>query len=112
MLDKINRLQKNKDFRRIYQKGKSRSFDGFVLYYYKSHKKNGLQIGFSVSKKNGKAVQRNFIKRRFREACRHLIEQFVPGYDYIFIIRRSAFDMSFAQLKAEIVRAINIIHID
>jgi ribonuclease P protein component len=107
MLKKINRLQKNKDFRRIYQRGKSRAFTGFILYYRKSGNKENLHIGFCVSKKIGKAVQRNLIKRRFREACHHLLDSFTSGYDYVFIVRKSALEMPFNQLQADIDQALN-----
>ncbi len=89
MLQDTYRLKRRKDFRRTYQQGRSCKNGAFVLVW----RKNGLdhaRLGFSVSKKNGNAVQRNRIKRRLQEASRLEIAQFLPGYDYIFIARSYA----------------------
>ena len=86
MLKQEHRLQKRQDFRRVYQRGKSKNNWAFVLYY----RPNNLgvhRLGFSVSKKIGNAVCRNKMRRRLREACRLEITSFTPGYDYVFIDR-------------------------
>jgi ribonuclease P protein component len=46
------------------------------------------RFGFVVSKRLGKAVCRNKIKRQMREATRHLIPQIKPGFDCVFIARQ------------------------
>ena len=86
MLKKQYRLRKRFDFKRTYQWGKTVKNKYFVLYY-APNKTGNCQIGFSVSKKIGKAVVRNKVKRRLREACRPLIPLFAPGYNYIIIAR-------------------------
>ncbi len=45
------------------------------------------RFGFAVSKRIGKAVQRNKIKRQMREAARLRQEQIQPGWDLLFIAR-------------------------
>lgn len=62
-------------------------------------------MGFSVSKKNGNAVQRNRIKRRLQEASRLEIAHFLPGYDYIFIARSYAAKEPFLKLRSAMVWA-------
>jgi ribonuclease P protein component len=101
MLPKAHRLKERKDFRRVYQRGKSRAYPCFVLY----RRLSGFplhRVGFSVSKKQGNAVTRNRLKRRFREICRLMPEAFSRGFDYIFIIRDAAKTASFEQLQKQL----------
>ena len=61
---------------------------------------NGLPLsryGFSVSKRVGKAVTRNRVKRRLREITR--IMPVIPGWDIIFIVRPAAAAANYAGLK-------------
>ena len=65
-------------------------------------KQTGLgfsRAGFTVSKKNGNAVQRNRAKRRLREVARMaLADMAIPSADHIFIARPLPAEMPFAQL--------------
>lgn len=101
-------LKKNLDFKRVYRGGKSAANDALVLYM----RRNGLlfsRFGFSVSKKVGKAVVRNKIRRRLKEALRTMLvagwpengKIFPPetGCDFIVIVRKPAADASFWELK-------------
>lgn len=101
MLPKEYRLRRNSDFRRIYrQQGKSYSTKYLVLY----PKKNKLlvsRIGFSVSKKIGKAHVRNYYKRRLREISRHYFNAILPGYDLIFLARVAINEADFHQLQKD-----------
>jgi len=90
MIKKQYRLKDKKDFSRVYSKGRFLSNHYFVIYYYRQPRPS-FRVGFSVSRKIGKAVVRNAIKRRLREICRQHEELFPAGYDYIFIAR-PAFD--------------------
>jgi len=88
MLPKKFRLRKNLDFRRIYRSSKSIANQDLVLYIKKNNNSNNIRIGFSISKKIGKANQRNLLKRQLREVVRKKIELLKPGYDLIFIARQ------------------------
>jgi ribonuclease P protein component len=65
------------------------------------------RFGFTVTKKIGKAVVRNRIRRRLKEAVRTLDP--LParaGHDYVMIARAEALGLAFAALQAELVRAL------
>ena len=86
MLARKYRLKKQADFTKVFRKGRSQGSEYLVLHYLRP-RAAGLRIGFSVSKKVGKAVKRNRIKRVLREICRLHREDFREGYDLIFVAR-------------------------
>jgi ribonuclease P protein component len=105
MLPKKYRLTRNQDFRRVYRKGRSVAYPLFVLYSRKNGQKI-FRIGFSVSKKVGKANKRNLVKRRFREAARNQIINFCHGHDYIFIVRNKATEATYSQIYNQMSKAL------
>ncbi len=106
MLAKQYRLREKKDFRYVYQRGKCYAYPLFVLYQ-RVNQKNSCRIGFSISKKVGGAVIRNRLKRMFREAARQQINQFVVGYDYVFIIRKQAIGANYKIICNQMSKAIS-----
>lgn len=67
----------------------------------------GLRFGFTVTKKIGNAVVRNRIRRRLREAVRVAAPRFGGlGMDLVALARRAAIERSFADLVADMARAI------
>lgn len=73
-------------------------------------------MGIVVSRKVGKAVVRNRVKRRVREALRELIgarrdaatpmsAAALAGYDLLIITRPAAADAGYAQLKSSLKTA-------
>jgi ribonuclease P protein component len=105
MLPKNHRLRQKRDFKRVYQRGKSLALPCFVLYWHKN-RENDARIGFSVSKKIGKAVTRNHLKRQCRAIAKEYLSKFPPGYDYIFILRTAAATADYAELSKQLVQAL------
>ena len=120
MLKKQYRLKRRQDFRRVYQRGKALKNRAFVLCYrhgggyqpkkMKSQNKRScpstVRLGFSVSKKIGKAVERNRVRRKLREACRLELTAFKPGYDYVLIARQGAKAESVVELRRRLLQTL------
>lgn len=66
MIKNENRLKKNKHFKFIYKHGETKTHKFLSLTFVKT-KISPFKVGFSVSKKVGKSVVRNKVKRRLRE---------------------------------------------
>lgn len=79
-------LKENKDFKRLYYRGKSYVDPCFVMYVAKGIK-GKLRIGITVGKKIGSAVDRNRAKRLIRAAFSGLEGSIEPGYDFVFVAR-------------------------
>lgn len=96
----MHRLRKNKEFNYIYKKGDRVSTEHFTLFVVKS-KYNNYRIGFSVSKKLGKANVRNKLKRRLREIVRRDID--VKNFqNYVLLAREGAEKLEFRPLQEEV----------
>ena len=92
------RLRRNSDFRRVRRLGKSNASPLMVLAFLR----NGLdhsRFGFVVSKRMGKAVRRNKIKRRMREVIRRCIPNIKPGFDLVFVARRPIAQAGYAEIE-------------
>jgi len=99
----LNIIKKNKDYRRIYHRGKSYADRYMVLYVLKNNFEV-CRFGFTVSKKIGNAVVRNRIKRLFKEVCRLNLENFLDGFDYIIIARREVVYLNYRQIEDSLLR--------
>ena len=104
-------IKLNKDFRRLYAKGKSQA-GGFVVVYAKRNNKEYNRVGFSVSKSLGNAVMRNRTKRLMRESFRLMEDKLLWGYDMIVVGRNRAAGKTYAQISKDmhfVMRTLGII---
>lgn len=102
MLKSCYRLKSPKDFRRTYQKGKFIT-NPYLVVYFRKNRQSNYRIGFSVSKKIGKAVVRNRVKRRLREICRLNESLFPNGWDFIFVARVKIKDASYQTMEKSLI---------
>jgi len=102
---KSERLYKKKVIQELFDKGSSFYIHPFRVYFQKSPESNIHQVIFSVSKRNFKrAVDRNLIKRRMREAYRlnkaGLLETSKLQMAYIYTAKEI---LSFEQIQEKTV---------
>lgn len=85
MLPKINRLKKNKDIKRVLEKGRRFKEDFLILKILPSDLKE-TKFAFIVSQKFArKATLRNKMKRKLREQVRRKFKKIKSGFDIIII---------------------------
>jgi len=82
-------LKKNQAFREVYNHRRSVANRLLVLYI-KKNDMNVNRLGISISRKVGKAVVRNRIKRLIKEQIRLCEKELVLGYDLVIIVRAGA----------------------
>src|SRR5699024_3724677 len=79
-------LNKNRDFTRIYARGKSYVHPHLVLYVAKN-RLGRPRVGLTATKKVGGAVQRNRARRVMRAALAQTLSPNCGGYDIILVAR-------------------------
>ena len=79
---KYLRIKKNADFQKLFNKGKKVFSPNITLLYFSAHK---LSMGVAVSKKHGKAVVRNRIKRLLRAAFAETLDLLEKNYAVILV---------------------------
>ncbi len=82
----FEKLKLNKEFRRVYGRGKSNVSPYFVSYIMRQ-KGDKVRIGITVSKKIGCAVMRNRAKRLITAAFRDCVGSIKGGCDIVFVVR-------------------------
>ena len=91
-------LKLNHEFRRLYNKGKSAVSPYFVIYCRKTGRAES-RLGITTGVKLGKAVKRNFVRRRIRELYRTNEVKFLPGFDVVVVARSRAIYGRYADLE-------------
>ncbi len=103
-LSKDERLRKRREFLGVYERGEKIRSAYFVLYMLE----NGLpyhRLGITVSRKIGKAVVRNRIKRRLREIFRANKQALSTHCDLVVNAKRAAARTHNQQIQEDILKA-------
>lgn len=93
-------LKKNYEFVRIYKKGRFYAGRFIVLYVLKNN--CGVnRLGIAISRKVGKSVRRNRIRRLVRESYRFYEEFLKEGLDIVFSARSTENLPDYSQISRE-----------
>ena len=85
-MSKYITLKENRDFSRLYKRGKSFVSPVLVTYVLKN-KSDNLRFGITTGKKLGKAVKRTRARRVIRASYYTLYPNIKSGYDFVFVAR-------------------------
>jgi len=97
------RIKKNEEFQKVFQGGRSTANRQFVVYVLDKPEQPYFRIGLSVSKKIGKAVVRNRVKRYIRQVILEMKEELAAGKDYIVIARIPTAEMDYFEVKKSLI---------
>src|SRR5258708_36091333 len=103
----MDRLGQGADFLAV-ANGARVSSAAFVVQSRHRDDNGPIRVGFTVSKKNGSATERNRIRRRLRELAKLLdVISMRPHNDYVLVRRRAALSRDFATMLEYIDSALH-----
>ncbi|MBB6145714.1 ribonuclease P protein component [Silvibacterium bohemicum] len=111
-----SRLRKHADYQCVYKESR-KHFSPSMSFFFR---KRGVdlagnsaisapRVGLTAGKVLGKAVDRNRIKRRMREAVRMNLARLPQSVDVVLHPRKSVIDMEFGKLSDEVARVFSTV---
>ena len=79
-------IKENRDFVRLYRRGRS-CVDPLLVTYLSRNRLGKIRVGITATKKVGGAVERNRAKRVIRAALREQDFESIKGCDIVFVAR-------------------------
>lgn len=95
-------LKNNFEFRRLYHRGKN-AVNPYLAIYCRNTGNKENRLGITVSTKVGKAVVRNLVRRRIREAYRIHEDEFISSLDLVIVARVRCANSSFRQIEGALL---------
>jgi ribonuclease P protein component len=103
----MDRLRQRADFLAV-ANGARTSAPAFVVQSLRRDDDGPVRVGFTVTKKNGTATERNRIRRRLRELVKRLdVISMRPHSDYVLVGRRAALSSDFATMLDDLRSALH-----
>ncbi|WP_020400405.1 ribonuclease P protein component [Kordiimonas gwangyangensis] len=101
-MTKLERVKKRPEYLSIAATGRKWVTPSFILQASVGESDSPPRAGFTVSKKVGKAVERNRARRRLKEAARLTLDGHGSrGWAYVFIGRQAAISYDFEKMQAD-----------
>lgn len=100
-------LKKNKDFQKVYRKGKSYANRYLVMYVLENHM-NKNRLGISVSKKVGNSIVRHRLARLIRESYRLQEDRYRCGIDIVVIARIGAKEKTYKDIDGAMLHLVGL----
>jgi len=102
----MDRLRQRADFLAVANGARANS-TAFVVQGRRRDDDGPIRIGFTVTKKNGTATERNRIRRRLRELVKRLdVIPMRPHHDYVLVGRRAALHRDFTAMLDDLRQAL------
>jgi ribonuclease P protein component len=103
------RLRKHADYQRVYQRSRKHFSSSMTYFFAKRLSGVGPRVGLTAGRVLGKAVERNRIKRRMREAVRCNLALLTRDVDVVLHPRRTVLTADFTTLQGEVSRIFAVI---
>ena len=100
------RLHTRKEFLAVYREG-YRVFTPYFVLYFRKNGRRFSRLGIAASRKVGRPVVRNRIRRRLRESFRMNKQGILPCSDVVVNVRRGAAAATFRELQGEFLRVVS-----
>lgn len=97
---KSKTLKDNKDFRRLYYRGKTDAASCIVTYIMKN-RLDETRVGITSAKKIGNAVKRNRARRLIRAAFCEYEESLNGCYDIVFVARTRTAEVKMQEVRKQ-----------
>src|SRR5205823_4967400 len=102
----MDRLRQRADFLAVANGARANSA-AFVVQGRRRDDNGPVRVGFTVTKKNGTATERNRIRRRLRELVKRSdVIPLRPHHDYVLVGRRAALHRDFATMLDDLRQAL------
>ena len=102
----MDRLRQRADFLAVANGARVNSA-AFVLQGRRRDDQGPVRLGFTVTRKNGTATERNRIRRRLREVVKRLdVISMRPHHDYVLVGRREALTRDFSIMVDDLSSAL------
>lgn len=106
MLPRSHRITDGADYRAVMRQGARCGGTVTVTYLLSARSEGPPRFGVIVSRRVGKAVVRNRVRRRISAACADMLPRVRPGTDVVVRALPAASDAEYARLHADLARCL------